>query len=275
MKKHIFTSLFVASLLVLGSCVNVHKTTRVSSSETTIPKREYSVQALLWQQNAGEYRALCYQAFNLAQLRLDEALKNEENTGKKLAIITDIDETVIDNSPYNAKLVFTDEEYTKEGWIDWGEKKSAKEVPGAAKFLNYAHSKGVEVFYVSNRFIEQHEVTLENMKAINFPYADDKHLLLMTDKSSKQARFEQVLKDYEVILYLGDNLTDFSEKFNVLTSEKRNAQTDELMDDFGKKFIVFPNPMYGDWETKGIYEGNYQLTDKQKEAKRKANLKAY
>jgi predicted secreted acid phosphatase len=52
---------------------------------------------VLWQQTAAEYRALCYQAFNIAALRLNEISKKKLRK-QKLAIITDLDETILDNS---------------------------------------------------------------------------------------------------------------------------------------------------------------------------------
>ena len=83
------------------------------------PLNEHKIQSMLWQQNAAEYKALCYQAFNFAKLRLDNILENQ-NTDKPLAIIADIDETVLDNSPYDVKLIESDTRYEKSSWIEWG-----------------------------------------------------------------------------------------------------------------------------------------------------------
>lgn len=274
MKKTFLFPFLISVFVTVTSCVNVRETT-VNSATTVSSNREYSEQAVLWQQNAGEYRALCFQAYNTAKLRLDLALSNPEFNGKKLAIITDIDETVMDNSPYNAKLILTDAEYTKEEWVNWGSKQSALAVPGATSFLNYAKSKGVEVFYISNRFEEQLSATINNMKAIDFPYADEQHVFLMSSTSDKQPRFENVLKEHTVVLFMGDNLTDFTSKFRVNTTEERNAITNSLQADFGVKFIVLPNPMYGDWETRGIYQGKKDLTKSQRESMRKNALRSY
>lgn len=264
---------FIGLFFVFTSCVNVRTT--ISNNEVSPSNREYSEQAVLWQQNAGEYRALCYQAYNTAKFRLDLALSNPELKGKKLAVVTDMDETVIDNSPYNAKLVLTDEEYTKEEWINWGNKRKALAVPGATNFLNYAKEKGVEIFYISNRFDEQFDATLDNMKLLNFPYPDKEHVFLMKETSNKQPRFDEVAKTHEIVLFMGDNLTDFTSKFRLNTTAERNALTDLLQADFGVKFIVLPNPMYGDWETKGIYQGQKDLTKDAQRKMRKEALRTY
>ena len=66
---------------------------------------EYKIQAQVWTQNAAEYRALCYQAYNVAKMNLDQFLDFEKKYEKPLAIIADVDETVLDNSPYDGKLI--------------------------------------------------------------------------------------------------------------------------------------------------------------------------
>lgn len=276
MKKWYFSSLLMIGL-VLSSCNNVN----VANSETAhqnaqTPIREYSVQSVVWQQNAAEYRALCYQAFNLAKLRLDYFLENLEDTQKKPALISDIDETLLDNSPYNAKMIERDVDYNQEEWKEWTDLAEAKAIPGAVEFFNYAKSRGVEIFYVTNRHISEKETTIKNMEVAGFPSASTENLFLRDETSSKSSRFEKVQEYHNVLLYLGDNLSDFkSDEFRINSSEKRNHLVDKLKDDFGNKFIVLPNPMYGDWETRGIYEGSYEWTDAQKDSLRRSKLKMY
>jgi len=267
---------FAFSSVLLTGCVTV----KGNSSNVTVVNqpqnvREYSVQSVMWQQNAAEYRALCYQAFNLAKLRLDQKLALPENQGKKLAIITDIDETVMDNSPYSAQMILDNHEYTSQTWKDWVNKAEAKEVPGATAFLNYAKSKGVEVFYVSNRKVDEVEATIKNMLLLGFPFADKAHIYPKTDKSSKKSRFDEVAKTHKVLLYMGDNLSDFKEEFHTPSTTFRNQLADKLKNDFGVDFIALPNPMYGDWENRGIYQGRHDWTEAQKDSLQKASLKGY
>lgn len=270
-----FFSFVIVCLSFIG-CTGSHSAV-VENDRTLSPLKlsDHTIQAVLWQQNAAEYRALSYQAFNVAQLRLNQFLKEKNGKGKKAAIITDIDETVMDNTPSSVKNIEENQEFSEEEWAQWVNQEKATEVPGAAKFLNYAKTKGVEVFYVSNRVSTAEEATIRNMKTLGFPYADKGHLLLRTNESSKKKRFEQVRESYDVLLYLGDNLSDFSHQFEAPSTEKRNATADNLKSEFGNRFIVLPNPIYGDWETKGIFKGKYNWTAKEKDSLRRAQLKSY
>src|SRR5690554_5140339 len=198
----------LASLTLFFSC-------KVSSSEGqpsqpgkdggSISVREYSIAAVLWQQRSSEYRALAYQAFNIAKMQLDDYLVNTDKNEKPLAIITDIDETILDNSPYSGKQIELDEDYTTARWDEWVKLKSAKAIPGSLEFFKYAESKGVETFYITNRDEHQKKVTLENLKTLGFPNADENHILLRRNDSEKETRRDKVKNTHEIIMLLGDN----------------------------------------------------------------------
>lgn len=270
MTLRFFISVFLASIFLHGC----GSTSRVVSG-TKIPVRAHSIQSVMWQQNAAEYRALCYQAFNLAKMQLDLRLEAGGFEDKTPAIITDIDETVLDNSPYAATLIKKDEEYIPETWAEWVYKKEAQAIPGAVEFLNYAKEKGVIVYYISNRLENEIEPTVANLKKFNFPYAEADYMLFRGDTGSKQARFEKVEKNHSVLLYLGDNLSDFTEKFRAPSTEERNMLADQLRDRFGTDYIVLPNASYGDWEDKGIYRGRYDWTPAQKDSIHRAVIRGY
>lgn len=271
MKKISFITLCVFTLLI--GCKS--QITQIKQENIkTIPNKEHTIQALLWQQNAAEYKALTYQAYNLAQFQLDKILA-ENDFLKPLAIVTDIDETVLDNSPYSGKQVELDENYSSLRWAEWVKKIKAKEIPGALSFFNYAKSKGVEVFYISNRSATQTKETIENLKLYDFPFADETHVMLKTSSSEKETRRNNVRKTHEIVLFLGDNLSDFSSVFENHSTAQRNKSADSLKVLFGKKYIVFPNPIYGDWETKGILEGKYNWTDIQKDSIRHTKITSY
>ena len=262
--KSLFCSLVV--VLVLVGCSNP------VGSDSSIPKKEHAELAVLWQQHAGEYKALSHQAFNLAALRI---MAFENTQDKPLAIITDVDETVLDNSPYSGMQIKEDQDYTKETWVEWGKLQRAKPLPGAVKFFNLADSLGIEIFYISNRYNVQLEETVANLKAMNLPNADTSHVFLRTTSSEKQARRDRVLETHEVVLYMGDNLSDFSDVFDNQNTESRNQLVEDMQASFGDKFIVFPNPMYGDWESKGIYENNRGWTNEQKDSIRLSKLVSF
>lgn len=222
-------------------------------------KTHYKEAAALWQQHAGELRGLYYQAFNVARIQLDIHLeaqrKNAKNKGpqRPLAIVADIDETILDNSPYLAQEIRNGGSYPA-GWKEWINSQSAVPLPGSVDFFTYAHSKGVQLYYISNRPTEEYTPTLNNLKKFNFPVQNENLLLLDGKKDkNKTLRRSKVLETHKVIMYLGDNLNDFSDIFDRQSFHNRKHLTDEYKEKFGTEFIIFPNPMYGDWES-GLHD---------------------
>lgn len=230
------------------------------------------VYAALWQQNSGEFRALCYQAFNLATNIVNS--KTSESNSKPLAIITDVDETFLDNSPYAVTQARSGNEFDLDTWLAWTSRGEAAAYPGSLKFFNYAASKGVTIFYLTNRNENDKPGTIKNLKNLGFPFADDKHVLTMKETSNKEARRKAVLDKYKVIMYMGDNLNDFSARFYKTSQEDRNQITDDFADEFGKLFIVLPNAGYGDWES-AVPGFNSNHTPEEKDKTILNSLKGY
>ncbi len=235
-------------------------------------KNEHLVMATLYLQTAAEARALRYQAFNLATLRLDQALADLKK-GKKPAVILDIDETLLDNSPYEAYLIKQNRSFPA-GWKLWIEKAQASALKGAKRFLDYADKKGVDIFYVSNRQVQYLQSTMQNLKKVGFPQVKKDHIYLKEKTSSKETRRRAIAKTHRILLLLGDNLNDFAQIFEHKSIARRFALTDSLYYAFGKKFIVLPNPMYGEWEG-AIYHYRWQMSAAQKDSARKAALCAF
>lgn len=227
--------------------------------------------AILWQQHSGEYRALCFQAYNFARLSLNDRLKSGKR-GKLNCVIVDIDETVLDNSPFQASEVKKGISFDPSDWTRWTGLGIADTVPGALSFLKYAARKKVETFYISNRTVDEQEGTLKNLKMMGFPFADEAHLILKSSTSDKEPRRQKILEKYNVLLLCGDNLSDFS---NVFYREGKNTkeQVEQAKGLFGAQFIVLPNPMYGDWENK-LYGGG-KMTETEKSTKRAEALRGY
>ncbi len=234
------------------------------------PERDWT-NAVLWQQYSGEYRALAFQAYNFARLSLKEALWEQAN-GKPNCVIVDADETVIDNSRFQGFEVKNGVSYVPAHWTDWTAKAMADTVPGALSFLKFAAAKSVEVFYVTNRDEADRKGTIENLKNLGFPFVDDAHVLVKSTTSDKQERRNSILAKYNVLLLCGDNLSDFS---NVFYREGKDTRTevDANQHLFGTKFIVLPNPMYGDWEKLLYKEGKFNEQEKAKQ--RLEKLKSY
>ena len=261
-------------LLLAGGCASMkQKSADQAAAYSTRDLNEQLVMATLWMQSSAEFRALAYQAFNVAAMNLDSFLA--AYTGSKpVAIIVDADETVIDNSAYQAWLIGQDFGYSSKTWTPWMEAAEAAAMPGAKEFLNYVAAKGVEVFYVTNRKMVGYDGTKKNLMDLGFPNVDEKHLLLRTDSSDKQARRDIVTKDYEVALLMGDNLNDFTSDFAKKSVEERLVETDKIQNQWGTRFIVLPNPTYGEWEA-AVIKGNWGASAAEKDQMRKSYLRKW
>lgn len=231
------------------------------SAETTATeeKGEYSLtadqllaqQTMLavdWWQNSAEMRALFVQGYSLARIRLDEALANKGE--KPLAIALDLDETVLDNGPYQAQNVKDGTAFNPETWDAWCRLKVAKAVPGAKDFLTYADEKGVQIYYISDRGVNVLQETIENLKNEGIPVQGEDHVLLKDpeDKTGKLGRRQKVAEENDLVMLFGDNVNDF-EEFSKKDLTERLNKFEELQAEFGNKFIIFPNPMYGGFES--------------------------
>jgi len=236
---------------------------------------EELVMATVWMQSSGEYAALSHQAFNLARMNLDRALSAPGDVKQRPpAIIVDVDETVLDNSPYEAWLIANDENYASDSWHQWVEKASAVPMPGAKTFLDYAASRGVDIFYVTNRRDSETEATLHNLRQVGFPDTDSEHFLPRTDASDKTARRQRVSQSHWVVLLMGDNLGDFSAGFDRETAAARRAAVNAQANAFGSRYIMLPNPVYGAWE-EAIYGGDRSLSDEEKSRARRNHLEVW
>lgn len=234
---------------------------------------EHLTMAVLYQQKAAETKALDFQAYNFAKISLDEQLKDKKIKNKKKAVVVDIDETVLDNSPFEARCIIEGTSYPKY-WKEWINLGKAKAIPGAAEFLNYANSKGVETFYISNRKSEFRNITMKNLKEEGFPNVDTLHLMLKDKENSKESRRQKLSKTHEILLLIGDNMSDFSAEFDDKSTDVRNASTVKGKCLLGKKYIILPNAQYGDWES-ALYDNNFKLSDKEKFEIRRKNLVSF
>jgi len=252
------------------------------SAQPAAADNEYQTGAILWMQSSGEYRALAYQTFVLARLRLDEYLrgssgrqtrKSRASIGKP-AVIVDVDETVMDNSRYNAELLLRGLSNNSQRWREWCQRAEAGAVPGAVDFLNYAASRGVRVFYITNRRESAKPGTVLNLRKLGFPDVSEETVMVRSEDAppSKESRRQQVAARYRVVLLMGDNLNDFADNFAGKAIVDRAAEVDRFRVEFGAKFIVLPNPLYGDWED-AVYQYKSGLKDADKQALRRAALK--
>lgn len=234
-------------LLFLAACRPVARTVEATPAPPEAPARlaQQNVDAVIYQQYSAEVHRLFQQGFELARIRLDANLARPLPLPP--AVIVDIDETVLDNSPYQVTNAATGLTYSPDTWKQWTAKAQAKPIPGALDFLRYAVSKGCAVFYISNREVDEQEATMRNLINEGFPMVDNAHMLLMDGTSDKTERRAEVAKTHSIVLLAGDQLTDFDQRFKPRETGQGKPQVDALRDTLERYFILLPNPMYGTW----------------------------
>lgn len=276
-----------------------------------------NLNAVLWMQRSAEYAGVTRSLFRAAADRLDEALKqpnwdalvsDERSLGKpavveseageeaepavkqtvprpardlaKLppAVIMDIDETVLDNSPYQVRMVLDGNEFSDATWDLWVAEKKAKPLEGMVDFAKAAEARGVTILYISNRAVHLQEATLANLRDVGLPVKDDSVFLGMgldvegceqEKPSDKYCRRELAGRNYRVLMQFGDQLGDFVRLTNP-SHEGRAEVLEQYRDWFGERWWMFPNPTYGSWEA-AMFNNDYsQPREARRQAKRQA-----
>ena len=252
-------------LLALG-CASAQPTPAPPAVASAPPSAAFSYDVLnahLWQQTAEEYRASALQAYAAARRALDAALADPSWTAaleqagdfsqRPPAIILDVDETVLDNSPYATRQIRKQQRYTRDTWNAWCEERAAPAIAGALDFTRHAAARGVTVFFVTNRDTALHEATKENLRRQGFPLAGDRETVFtrgMREEwkdSDKGPRRKAVADEFRVLLLVGDDLGDFLSGVRT-TPPERAALAAPYAAYWGTRWIVLPNPVYGSWE---------------------------
>jgi acid phosphatase len=239
----------------------------------TSPRNYANLDATLWVQTAAEYRVIARSVYSRASEDLEVLLADSartavlEQTGDYRtlppAVVLDVDETVLDNFPYQARLLETGESYSSATWAAWVEERAAMPVPGALEFTRQAADLGVTVFYVTNRRAHLEPATRDNLEALGFPLRTDVDVLLTRDdESSKSPRRRAVASSYRILMLVGDDLGDFVD-VEGLTSEERLDLTRRYSDYWGNRWHMLPNPTYGSWE-RALYGYDSSLTPQER-----------
>ncbi len=206
--------------------------------------------AVAWKQTAAEHRALYYQGFNIARMRVEQALAAHTPGDRPLAIVSDVDETLLLANDYWGYLVNERRDFFDDAiWDVWVPENGFTASPGALEFLQFCAANGVEIFYVTNR--DQGEATYElarqNLLSVGFPAVDEEHLTVLRETSNKETVQQGIGERYDVVVLLGDNLNDFSRRYYTTDVNERLALVAEDRNEFADRFILFPNPTDGHW----------------------------
>ena len=248
-----------------------------------------NLNATLWTQQSIEFKGNALSVYAVASLRLDQALADKswtaspEQTGdyqnKPPAVILDIDETVLDNSLYQAWMVLNNTEFGSKTWGPFVNSVSSLPIPGSLAFVKNALSKGVKVFYISNRSGDLEEATRKNLAKYGYPLDKGEDTVLLKNekpewKSSKKGvRREVVGENYRILLLLGDNLGDFTDSYKGSQADI-DAFYAANADKFGREWMVISNPTYGSWESRA-FGFNYKLSSEEKRQAKEDQLKAW
>lgn len=292
MQKSIFSAaLTAAAIFSVG-----FKEPETPAPLTQQQLNEQSMLAINWVQQSGEYAALTHQAFNTARTIFDYARSQKI---PNLAVIVDIDETVLDNSQYQAGLIDTNNRFTSSSWNQWIAAKKAVAVPGSIEFVNYVNTHGGKVFFITDRAKSSQKdgagndlevLTIDNLKSLGFTGVDPATVILKGEFTktiagkidiSKEWRRLAVIngqadgKPHNVVAAIGDNLNDLDDRAGK-TNQERRAYVESIKNRYGSigkivdrqilepAYITLPNPMYGAWEL-GIYNpqalGKQQLSE--------------
>ena len=245
--------------------------------------------AVLWTQRSVEFKATALGAFALARIRLDQALADlswtaapREQTGAYQslppAVIVDVDETILDNSGYQAWMALKDTTFDARTWNAYVKTVSSLAVPGAVEFTKYADGKGVKVFYLSNRTAEEEAATRQNLEKLGFPLGAPVDTMLMTGKqpgwgSVKGPRRAHVAKTYRILLNIGDNFGDFVDEFRGSEAERLKLM-EEHRDRWGREWIMIANPTYGSFES-APFGHDFKLSNADKRRAKRGVLEAW
>lgn len=259
--------------------------TRVTAAPAGVNAND-NLNAVAWSQTAIEHDLIYLQAYRDAQARLLVALKNPHwdalaandrmapSKGLKPAVVLDVDETVLDNSPYQARVIRRGGEFNEADWQAWCKEEAARALPGAVAFSQFAASHGIAVIYISNRVKALNQTTLANLRKVGLPVAGPDALLNLGTAvdgcqqigSSKGCRRQLISRHYRVLMQFGDQLGDFVD-VPTNTDEGRRQAMAPYLAWIGQRWFVLPNPTYGSWESALFNNDRKASPDQQRQLK--------
>ncbi|MHA6205906.1 5'-nucleotidase, lipoprotein e(P4) family [Dyella soli] len=273
----------LAAVVLLAACSAAPSKAPSAPGASTTPVAEAPVathaddnlNAVAWSQTAIEHDLIYRQTYRDAQSRLLAALADKQwdalpkddrvapARGLKPAVVLDIDETVLDNSPYQARLVRSGGEYNEAEWAAWCNEQRARALPGVVAFTQFAASHGIAVIYISNRAKDLDQATLANLRKEGLPVSGPEAFLglgtFVEDceqiGTEKGCRRQLISHKYRVLMQFGDQIGDFVTVLANNAAGREKAMT-PYMDWIGTRWFVLPNPTYGAWEP-ALFNNDY------------------
>lgn len=264
--------------------------TALAACQDAPPPREAheNLNATLWMQGSAEYKVDTLGKYRQARATLDRALRDRrwtaatEQTGDASrlppAVIMDLDETVLDNSLFQGELTKRRMLFSLDLWNDWVARAEATALPGAVEFIAYAESRGVSVFYVTNRTANGEAATRRNLEklGVKLPTAVDTVMTAGENpgwSSEKTSRRVAVAATHRILMLVGDDLGDFIGASRD-TAENRVKAAERHADWWGERWVLMANPAYGSWEA-ALYGRQFSLPESEILRLKREKLKAY
>ncbi|WP_210602790.1 5'-nucleotidase, lipoprotein e(P4) family [Brevibacterium oceani] len=256
MKKAFVPALTILLVLIIGVIGYILNSGPTADDEATGDSDSCDVSdytmGVKWQQQSAEAVALQGQTYGMATRALDKAVADAPE-GEGLAIMTDLDETAIDNSKLLARDIAECHDFSGwDTWDDWEKNGEPTLIPGAAEFFDHADELGVDIYYVSDRTEENRAENVATLAQLGLPQADDEHVLLLGPP--KAERRAQVESDHTLLMQLGDSLHDFDGAFADASVEEQRELVEKNRAKFGSEWMILPNPTYGDWSESDLDE---------------------
>ena len=247
---------------------------------------EESLLGTLYMQSSAEYKANTTSIYRAAMSSLPDLIADESHSaalvqktdysGKPPAVILDVDQTVLNNIAYQARMIKKQSAYP-DGWISWAKEEKADYIEGAEEYLRYAISLGLEIFFVTNRVVEIEAATKNNLEHLGFIFSENIDQLLMRYEEegwdqNKTSRIQRIAENYRIVMIIGDNLGDFvGAEENNLSVTERNDIFRKYDSHWGNFWFMLPNPVYGDWEG-ALIDFNYNLSQQDELSKKLQSL---
>lgn len=283
--RHLFIVLLSTGLIGLAAAQRIPSASTAPAA--TVRDTHEMLNAVLWIQTSAEYRYLCEGAYAAARDNLDKALADPtwtaalEQTGdfSKLppAVILDIDETVLEHSGYQAELVKRGISSNSRAWREFVQQYKMPPVPGALDFIKYARSRGVTVFFVTNREPELKEGTRRNLKELGVDLSEAPDTLLVAGEqgwtSDKSARRAFISRSHRILVQCGDDFGDFLAGAGN-TPERRYELAGEHREWWGRRWFILPNPLTGSW-TVAVTRGASPMSEAESLEYRRSLVKGY
>lgn len=238
--------LFLVALFAVSGCGPARSGPATPASASAVPA-ELPAQ-IRWVQDSAEYEAIARQTFRLARAAVEEAAAGRQ--GGTWGVVLDADETVISNLTYQRERAERGLTYSPESWAAWVARKAATPMPGARAFLDRVRELDGRIAIVTNRLGSECDDTEAVLAQHDLEYDA---IFCRPDgaPSDKNPRFEQAARvlaaagqpPVEVVAFVGDNIHDFPGQSQALRGADESAFAE-----FGSRFFLIPNPMYGSWQ---------------------------